>query len=156
MRWATRALGLVSTIVLARLLAPEDFGVVAMAMVVVGFLEVFTQTGVDLALIRDANATREHYDTAWTFEILQGAGLALALLAAAPFATRYFGDARVLTVMQLLSLRAFIGGFENIGVVAFRRDMNFDREFWFGVFKKLCMVALTIGAAFVFRSYWAL
>ena len=156
MRWATRALGLVSTIVLARLLAPEDFGVVAMAMVVIGFLEVFTQTGVDLALIRDANATREHYDTAWTFEILQGAGLALALLVAAPLATRYFGDPRVLAVMQLLSLRAVIGGFENIGVVAFRREMNFDREFWFGVIKKMCMVALTVGAAFAFRSYWAL
>lgn len=156
MRWATRALGLVSTIILARLLAPEDFGIVAMAMVVVGFLEVFTQTGVDLALIRDAHATREHYDTAWTFEILQAAALALALLIAAPFAARYFGDARVLHVMQLLSLRAFIGGFENIGVVAFRRDMNFDREFWFGIFKKMGTVALTISAAFVFRSYWAL
>ena len=156
MRWASRALGLVSTIVLARLLVPEDFGIVAMAMVVVGFLEVFTQTGVDLALIRDPNATREHYDTAWTFEILQAAALALALLAAAPFATRYFGDPRVLEVMQLMSLRAFIGGFENIGVVAFRRDLNFDREFWFGVFKKMGNVAITITAAIVFRSYWAL
>jgi len=156
MRWATRVLGLVSTIILARLLAPEDFGVVAIAMVVVGFLEVFTQTGVDLALIRDANATREHYDTAWTLEILQAAALALALLVAAPFATRYFGDPRVREVMQLLSLRALIGGFENIGVVAFRRDMNFNREFWFGVLKKLCTVAVTISAALVFRSYWAL
>ena len=63
------------------------------------------------------DATREHYDTAWTFEILQAAGLALALLVAAPFATRYFGDPRVLAVMQLLSLRALVGGFENIGVV---------------------------------------
>ncbi len=156
MRWATRALGLVSTVILARLLAPEDFGVVAMAMVVVGFLEVFTHTGVDLALIRDAGATREHYDTAWTLEILQAALLALALLAAAPLATRYFGDPRVLEVMQLLSLRAFIGGFENIGVVAFRRDLNFDREFWFGVFKKMSTVAITIAAAIAFRSYWAL
>ncbi len=156
MRWATRALGLVSTIILARLLAPEDFGVVAMAMVVVGFLEVFTHTGVDLALIRDAQATREHYDTAWTLEILQAALLALALLAAAPYATDYFGDARVLEVMQILSLRAFVGGFENIGVVAFRRELNFTREFWFGVFKKMSTVAVTIVAAFVFRSYWAL
>ena len=156
MRWATRALGLVSTIILARLLAPEDFGVVAMAMVVVGFLEVFTHTGVDLALIRDAQATREHYDTAWTLEILQAALLALALLVAAPYATEYFKDARVLEVMQILSLRAFVGGFENIGVVAFRRELNFNREFWFGVIKKMSTVAVTIAAAIVFRSYWAL
>jgi len=156
MRWATRALGLVSTVILARLLAPEDFGVVAMAMVVVGFLEVFTHTGVDLALIRDAQANRDHYDTAWTLEILQAALLALALLAAAPLASSYFNDPRVLDVMRILSLRAFIGGFENIGVVAFRRDLNFDREFWFGVIKKMSTVAVTIVAAVIYRSYWAL
>ena len=156
MRWATRALGLASTVILARLLAPEDFGVVAMAMVVVGFLEVFTHTGVDLALIRDHHATRDHYDSAWTLEILQAAGLALALWLAAPLAADYFNDPRVPDVMQVLSLRAFIGGFENIGVVAFRRDLAFEREFWFGVAKKMSTVAVTIGAAIVFRSYWAL
>jgi len=156
MRWATRALGLVSTIVVARLLTPADFGIVAMAMVVIGFLEVLTHTGVDLALIRDAQATREHYDSAWTMEILQAAVLAAVLFAAAPATARYFGDPRVLEVMQVLSLRALIGGFENIGVVAFRRELAFVREFWFGVVKKFATVALTIGVAIALRSYWAL
>lgn len=156
MRWATRALGLVSTVVLARLLSPEDFGLVAMAMVIVGVLEVFTHTGVDLALIRDRQATREHFDTAWTFEILQGAALAGALLLAAPVAAAHFGDPRVAEVMSVISLRALIGGFENIGVVAFRRELSFDREFWFGVAKKMATVAFTVAAAVYFRSYWAL
>lgn len=156
MRWATRALGLVSTVILARLLSPADFGLIAMAMVVVGLLEVFTHTGVDLALIRDRHATREHYDTAWTFEILQGTVLALALVGAAPFAAAHFGDPRVSEVICVISLRALIGGFENIGVVAFRRDLDFNREFWFGVVKKMFTVALTVGAAVYLRSYWAL
>jgi lipopolysaccharide exporter len=156
MRWATRALGLVSTIILARLLAPEDFGLIATAMVVVGFLEVLTHTGVDLALIRDRQATREHYDTAWTFEILQGAVLAIVLAAIAPYAARHFGDPRVADVVYMTAVRALIGGFENIGVVAFRRDLTFDREFWFGVAKKVSSAALTVGAAVWLRSYWAL
>jgi len=156
MRWTIRVCGLVSTLVLMRLLAPEDFGIVAMAMVVVGFFEVFTHTAVDLALIREREATRAHYDTAWTLEIIQATALSLVLLAMAPAATYYFADERVLAVIYTLALRAFVGGFENIGVVAFRRDLHFHKEFWFGVSKKLAAVALTITAAFVLRSYWAL
>ena len=51
MRWAIRGIGLLSTIILARLLAPDDFGVVAMAMVAVALLQSFSQSGVDLALL---------------------------------------------------------------------------------------------------------
>ena len=56
MRWATRLIGLVSTMILARLLVPEDFGIVAMAMIVVGFLEVFSYLATDLALIQNQDA----------------------------------------------------------------------------------------------------
>ena len=45
MRWSVRALGLVSTVILARLLEPEDYGVAAMAAMVVGFIEVFGMFG---------------------------------------------------------------------------------------------------------------
>ena len=156
MRWTTRLLGLFSTLILVRLLTPDDFGVVAMAMVIVGFLEVFTHTAVDLALIRDRDASREHYDTAWTLEILQGTALAIALVVVAPLAADYFDDQRVTLVIYALALRALVGSFENIGVVAFRRDLEFQKEFWFGVSKKMAMVALTVVAAFTLKSYWAL
>src|SRR5688572_31318361 len=85
MRWVIRGIGFLSTILLARLLAPDDFGVVAMAMVAVAMLEVFTQSGSDLALLRNAEPTREHYDAAWTLEILQAITLAIVLYATAPF-----------------------------------------------------------------------
>ncbi len=49
-RWAVRALGLVSTIFLARLLVPADFGIVTIAMIILGTVEVFTQTGQHLAI----------------------------------------------------------------------------------------------------------
>jgi O-antigen/teichoic acid export membrane protein len=137
MRWVIRGLGLFSTIVLARLLHPEDFGVVAMAMVVVGFLEVFTYTGVDLAVIRTPSPTREHYDTAWTLGVGQGLALALALLLAAPLAVGWFGDERVAAVIAILAAGAAVGGFENIGVIDFRRELQFDREFRYGVYRKI-------------------
>jgi lipopolysaccharide exporter len=156
MRWAIRGVGLVSTIILARLLAPDDFGVEAMAMVAVAILESFTNTGTDLALLRNTEATREHYDTAWTLEIIQAVLLAVVLFASAPLVGGHFEDPRVTEVVRMLSLRALIGGFQNVGVVHFRRDLHFGREFRFGVAKKLATFTVTVAAAFLLHSYWAL
>src|SRR6185312_11589940 len=63
LRWCDRLSGLVSTIVLARLLTPADYGVVAIATLIVGTIEVFTQTGQYNVIIRHPNPTREHYDS---------------------------------------------------------------------------------------------
>jgi O-antigen/teichoic acid export membrane protein len=156
MRWAIRGVGLVSTVILARLLTPGDFGVVAMAMVAVAILESFTHSGTDLALLRNAAATREHYDTAWTLEIIQSVLLAIALFVTAPLVGGHFEDPRVTEVVRLLSLRALIGGFQNIGVVNFRRDLQFGLEFRFGVARKLATFLVTVSAALALRSYWAL
>jgi len=156
MRWAIRGIGLVSTVILARLLTPDDFGVVAMAMVAVALLEVFTQSGVDLALLRTTEPTREHYNAAWSLEIIQGVLLAIVLFMTAPWVGSHFDDARVTDVIRVLSLRALIGGFQNIGVVNFRRDLAFGREFQFGVFKKLSTFVVTIASALILNNYWAL
>jgi O-antigen/teichoic acid export membrane protein len=156
MRWAIRGIGLLSTVILARLLAPEDFGLVAMAMVGIGLLEVFTHAGVDLALIRNREAEREHYDAAWTINVALGAALALVLLLGAPVAAAYFGDPRVTSVIRFLALRSFIGGFENVGVIDFRRDLAFDKEFRFEVYKKSIYLVVIIGLAAILRNYWAL
>src|SRR5262245_61504418 len=72
LRWAIRLTGLVSTVMLARLLMPSDFGIVAMAMIVVTTLEIFNQTGQKLVLIRLENPTKDHFDTAWTVSFLIG------------------------------------------------------------------------------------
>ncbi len=156
MRWAIRGIGLVSTVILARLLTPDDFGVVAMAMVSVAILEVFTQSGVDLALLRTTEPTREHYDAAWSMEIIQGFVLAIVLYVTAPYVGGHFEDPRVTVVVRILSLRAAIGGFQNIGVVNFRRELAFGREFQFGIFKKLATFSVTVVTAFLLKNYWAL
>ena len=104
MRWVIRGIGFVSTIVLARLLAPDDFGVVAMAMVGVAILEVFTQTGSDLALLRNAEPTREHYDAAWTLEIIQACALAVLLFITAPVV-----ESMAVNVMACCCARLSIG-----------------------------------------------
>lgn len=156
LRWTVRLTGLVSTIILARLLVPSDFGIVAMAMFVVGLLEMLNQSGQELAIIRHPNPTRADYDTAWTLSVIVGVVIALSIWGAAPIAAIYFHEPRVKPVMDFLALRSFLGGMENIGIIDFRRDLEFNRFFRYNIFPKIVAFIVTIGGAIIFRNYWAL
>lgn len=156
MRFGVRLIGVASTVVLARLLTPADFGLVAMAMLVISFLEVFSDTGQQLALIRHPNPQRSHYDSAWTSSLILNSALTLIILAASPFAGSYFNEERVEPVIQLLAFRVFLIGLVNIGTIDFRRHLNFRREFQYFVLRKMFSFVATLACAFWLRSYWAL
>lgn len=156
MRWATRLLGLVSTAILARLLSPEDFGLLAMAMIVVGFVDSWINLGVDTALIQNQGAGRDDYDTAWTLRLLQGIAAALIVLGSAPLAAAYFGDERIVPLLAVLCVGVLAAAFANIGIVAFRKELTFEKEFRYQVFAKLLGFPIVIGAAWWLRSFWAL
>jgi len=156
MRWAMRGIGLVSTLILARLLDPGDFGVIAMAMIVVGFLELLSNVGVDLALLRLESPSRADYDSGWTLQLIISAGLALVIFSAAVPASLIFDEAKLVPVVQALAFRSLFNGFNNIGTVEFRRHFDFAREFRYSLYKKMAGFVITITAAVILRSYWAL
>src|SRR5690348_6830175 len=101
MRWAVRGIGLVSTMILARLLTPHDFGLVAKAMLVVGILEIMAETGQRLAIIRHSEPTRAHYDTAWTIGLIVNGSLALAMFIAAPLAQLLFHEPAAVPLVRI-------------------------------------------------------
>lgn len=156
MRWAIRFIGLFSTLILARLLSPDDFGVVAMAMLVLNLLFELSEFGTSMHLIRAKEIDRAHCDTAWTITLLQGLFTAFILALLAVPASIYFKEPRVVEVMYVLALASLIGGFENIGPVLLRRDMKFAKDFRFNVAKKVLVFMTTVTSAIVFRNYWAL
>ncbi len=147
LRWAMRGLGLVSTFFLARLLTPEAFGLVAMAMLVVGLVEVFGQAGQQLALIRLAAPTAADYDSAWTLGILIGLAVAAVIWAVAPLAAWYFHAPRIAWLIRLLALRPLLLSLTNIGVVSFRRELRFGREFGFLLLQRLAGALLSLSTA---------
>ncbi|MDQ3445451.1 MAG: oligosaccharide flippase family protein, partial [Pseudomonadota bacterium] len=89
-RMTDKVIGLVSTLFLARLLVPEDFGLVAIATAVIAFLALLANFSFEVALIQHPAPTREHYDTVWTINLLFGLGIAIALVALShPLASFY-------------------------------------------------------------------
>lgn len=156
LRLLQRSLGLVSTVVLARILVPADFGLIAMALSVSGLVELITLLGFDLALIRKTDATRSHFDSAWTLGILFRTLASVVLAGSATAVSVYYDDPRLVDIIYVYAFVTFISGFENIGIVVFRKDFKFNQEFRFQLTKKLLAVIGTVAMAFYFRSYWAL
>ena len=100
-----RLLSLASTAALARLLSPRDFGLVALALIFTAALDSMRDFGVNEALIvaRD-DEVREQANTAFTFTVLLGVGLALVVGALSPLAAEFFDQPRLLALLAVLGL----------------------------------------------------
>lgn len=155
-RLATRNIGLINTLILVRLLQPEDFGLVAIASGFIMAADAASWIGVQDAVIREPKPDRAMYDSAFTLSVLRGllSGLAVLVLAW-PIAT-FFNEDRLVWVLVALAGGLVISAWENIGIVDFRRELQFHKEFQLQVWSRLAAVAVTISTAFLWRTYWAL
>lgn len=155
-RMVRRTLGLVNTLVLARLLVPADFGLVALGVGLSGSLDALSSLGVEDALVREAAVDRSLYDTGFTLNLLRGLATAAILVAGAWPAADFFQDSRLVPVILVLAFCTVLGGLVNIGTVDYRRDLDFRKEFILQSLPRLAAIAATLTVALVWRSYWAL
>ena len=156
MRWTDRLIGFVSTLILARLLVPADFGVIAMTSLVIGIADVLLDLGVNVALIQNRAAIQAHFNTAWTLRIMQAAWTVMVISLAAPLAGDYFHDPRIVPVLRVACLGSLIAALENIGVVNFQKEFRADLDFLLTFSKRIAGFLSTVALAWIFRSYWAL
>ena len=156
MRWGIRLIGIFNLIILARLLTPEEIGVVALATLVVGLIRQFYQIGIPMLLIRKQHIDRAHCDTAWSLKICMGATMATMMALSAPVLANYFQEPRMVDVTYVLALAFFIASGVNVGMVLARRDLDFAKDFRFNVYVRFITFVVTIGLAFWLRNAWAI
>lgn len=156
LRVIDRTIGVVSIAILARLLTPEDFGIVAVAFSVIAIVEALGSLNVTAALIRLPNADRKDFDTAWTIRVITAFVLAVVIAVSALPAALFYQDARIEGILYALAVATVIGGFENIGTVKFQKELDFRRDFNFRFVTRISATAAGIIAAFILRDYWAL
>ncbi len=151
-----KSIGLLSTIVLARVLEPEDFGLVSMSMILLAALNLLISFGFEVQLIQNRDAGRDQFDTAWTFTVIFSVVCGLVLASLALPAANFYREPRLEAIIYALAFGFALDGFANIGTVAFRREMQFDREFKFLVGKRMAGLVVTIPVALWLQNYWAL
>ena len=155
-RMVTRVLGLASTLVLARLLMPADFGLLAMASTFAASIESLSQVGLQDALVRHIADDRRLFDTAFTLQAGRALVTSAIIVVCAPAASWWFNEPRLLPMLLVLAAGSIVAGLENVGIIEFRREMRFDMQFKLLSIPRVLQVATTIPLALATQSYWAL
>ena len=156
LRFIGRALGLVRTVVLARLLSPQDFGVLGVALLSIAVLETFSQTGFHAALIQKKDDIDSYLDSAWTAGAVRGLLLFFVLFVSAPAIGGFFNSPQAVSAIRIISISTILSGFRSIKLVMLRRELAFGKQFIYDFSAMLVEIAVAIGLALVLRNFWAL
>src|SRR5260221_1430006 len=151
-----RGLSLLTTIILARLLAPADFGLVAMAAVVIGFIELFKDLGTATAVIQRKDPSQRL--VASVFWLNAGFGLAatIVLYLLAPLLGVFYREPQVIPIMQVLSLSFSLSGLSNLQTSLLERNLEFDKLARIEIGTALLATLVGITAAFLGQGAWSL
>jgi len=155
-RAAINAIGFISTIVLARLLVPADFGLVALGTTILAIITAVTDMSLSQALVQHRAPSDDHFHTAWTLNAIRGLLLAgIMCLAGRPLALLY-GEPRLEMLIYALAFSVLISGFSNPRTVILSKQLIFWQDFLLSVSERLVSVVVAISIALYFRTYWAL
>jgi O-antigen/teichoic acid export membrane protein len=134
----TKFLYFARLLILARLLAPDDFGLFAIAAVVLGVLLTLSDLGIGPALVHKDEVDRRDYVVAWTLEILRALMISGLLLISAPFVAELFGEPRAVNIIRALALRPILVALASIQLAKLNRGLEFRT-----------LAALKLPAAFI-------
>jgi O-antigen/teichoic acid export membrane protein len=127
-RLVTQSISWVTTLVLARLLTPEDYGLFAMAYAVISFFELFQEFGLGVAIVQRKDLTRQHIDAVIRITVASSFVLAAAASLGAPLAAAFYREAKLTGMIQALSLLFLLN---SIGLVPYNlltRELDFKRR----------------------------
>ena len=149
-------LNLASTIVLARLLMPRDFGLVAMVTTVAGFLRVFKDAGLSVATIQSEKITQAQVSNLFWINVAVSAACTLILAVAAPLVAGFYHDQRLIQITLLLSATFLISGSTVQPQALLKRQMRFKALAIIEVSSMAVGVVIGVLMALLGFGYWSL
>jgi O-antigen/teichoic acid export membrane protein len=151
-----RIFSLIRTVVLARLIAPGDFGLMGVALLSISILEIFSETGFQVALIQKKQDIQPYLDSAWTIQVIRGIVLFVLLFAAAPLVAIFFHSPEAVYIVRIIAATVLLRGFINIGIVYFQKELEFHKRFVYEFSATFVELVVAISLALIFRNVWAL
>jgi lipopolysaccharide exporter len=131
LRGSTRFMGFVRVAVLARLLAPEQFGIYGIASLMLALLEVLTETGINVFLVQDDGQIKDYLDTAWVVSIARGILISAVMFSLARPISLFFKTPQSFEIILFISIVPFLRGFINPSIIRFQKELTFKKEFIF-------------------------
>ncbi|MFA3790734.1 oligosaccharide flippase family protein [Aliiglaciecola sp. SL4] len=155
-RWGSKFIGMITTVILARLLSPSDFGVIAMAMLALGLLDAISQAGLNLYLLRIKEHQTYLYNTVWTAGVLQGLIISIPLIVFAPTIASFYQQENLQPVIFCLAAIRLLQSFSNVGLLIAQKQLNFKLDFSVTLYSRIIYMIVTISFAIYLESYWAI
>ena len=155
-RLLQRLLGLLNVAIIARLLLPADYGIVALATTVISFIFIISELRMGGLLIATKTLGREEVDTAFTLSLIRGVLITSSLLLFAEPLARFMQEPRLVDVLRWLAIIPILDGLRNPNMIYYERNIDFRRDFGRSAAGAIVGSVVAIAAAFYFRSYWAL
>jgi O-antigen/teichoic acid export membrane protein len=143
-------------IALARLLTPEDFGLLEMIIVLTGFLALFGELGFGAALVQRAQISEEHVSTVFWLNVLTGVVLAALLATGAPLIADFYRDQRLAPLTRVIAANFLIAPLNMVQVALLNRAMNFSVLALVEVSAALVSSSLALILAFKGFGTWSL
>jgi len=156
LRFAQQLFDFLRIIILARFLAPADFGLMGIAMVTMATLETFSYMGLQQALIQRENISNPYLDTAWTLSLFRGILVFGMLYAFAPHASLFFKTPEAVLIIRVTGIAILLQAFTNIGIVTFQKELAFDRQFIYQCTGVVASFAVSLVTVYFLRNVWAI
>ena len=155
-RLALSVFAALALVILARLLTPVDFGIVAIASSILSIVQSFTELSLSNALIHREKVERSHIDTVWTMAVIR-AGLIVAIFSglAWPLAQLY-AMPQLVPVFFVSGLTGAIVGLQNPHITLMTKQLRFGPMAAAQFVQRFLGLVVAIALAFAFRSYWAI
>lgn len=147
---------LLTTSILARLLSKDDFGLIALAVVAINYLEVVKDLGLGMALIQRQEDVNEAADTVFTLNLIFGVFLSLILFPIAPFVADYFNNPMVIPVLRWLGVSFILSAIGSVHVVILKRNLDYRKKLVPDMGSALVKGVVSIGLALAGYGVWAL
>ena len=146
----------VVSIVLARLLAPDDFGLIALVMAVIAIANVFVQSGLGTALIQKKDADQTDFSSVFYASLLLATVVYAIIFFTAPLIADFYDKQALIPVIRVLTLSLFIGVFNSIQYAYVARHMMFKKLFFRSIGSMIPSSIIGIAMAFTGFGVWAL
>ena len=155
-RGGSQGIQFIVTIVLARLLLPEEYGLIVLVMIFITVAGVFVQSGFNTGLIQKKDADETDFSSVFYLSIFIASLLYIILFLISPNLAAFFGEPDLITVLRVLSLTLFFGAINSIQIAVISRNMQFKKLFFSSIGAIILSGAVGIIMAFNSFGVWAL
>ncbi len=155
-RLMVKGLGLIISIILARLLSPTEFGQIALIMVFINLSIVLIDSGLNTALVQDKHTTNDDYSTVFFISLAIALLLIVVLWLTAPLIGNYYDDSAIVLPLRVYSFSLLVGATNAVLVAKMQREMRFKQMMWCNLIA--CVISGLVGVTMAYTGFgiWAL